>query len=231
MKIKKIVAAIAAAAVAVSAMAVTVSAETIGTAAIYLADESWAAQQYWGGAADAEGNMGIASVTPAEITGDGTYTTSIEFTDAMGHGQFFGLCTDIAGTGDGAEESTFADYPDAVLAITSVKADGNEVLGNAEAPDINDSGLMRVNIFNPCAGAELNYAYDLDWTSGIKKIEVTFTVTGMGVAADTAADTTADTTAETTETTSTATGNTSAAVILSVMAVAGAAAVAAKKRK
>ncbi|MGN0603048.1 MAG: hypothetical protein ACI4I2_03650 [Oscillospiraceae bacterium] len=227
MKIKKIVAAIAAAAVAVSAMAVTVSAETIGTAGIYLADEAWGVQ-YWGGATDAEGNMGIASVTPAEITGDGTYTTSIEFTDAMGHGQFFGLCTDIAGTGDGAEESTFADYPDAVLAITSVKADGNEVLGNAEAPDINDSGLMRVNIFNPWAPAELNYAYDLDWTSGIKKIEVTFTVTGMGAAADTTADTAP---AETTETTSTATGNTSAAVILSVMAVAGVAAIAAKKRK
>lgn len=61
-----------------------------------------------------------------------------------------------------------------------------------------------------------------------------------GVPADTAADTTADAAADTTEdapaadtaaTTATATGNTSAAVIVSVMAVAGAAAIAAKKRK
>ena len=61
-----------------------------------------------------------------------------------------------------------------------------------------------------------------------------------GVPADTAADTTADAAADTTEdapaadtaaTTATATGNTSAAVIVSVMAVAGAAAIVAKKRK
>ena len=61
-----------------------------------------------------------------------------------------------------------------------------------------------------------------------------------GVPADTAADTTADAAADTTEdapaadtaaTTATATGNASAAAIVGVMAVAGAAAIAAKKRK
>ena len=52
-------------------------------------------------------------------------------------------------------------------------------------------------------------------------------------AADTAADTTTEEApaADTAATTATATGNTSAAVIVSVMAVAGAAAIAAKKRK
>ena len=52
-------------------------------------------------------------------------------------------------------------------------------------------------------------------------------------AADTAADTTTEDApaADTAATTATATGNTSAAVIVSVMAVAGAAAIAAKKRK
>lgn len=235
MTLKKIIAAVAAAAVSASMLAISASAETIGTAGIYLADETWGAQQYWGGAADADGNMGIASVTNAEITGDGTYTASIEFTDAMSYGQFFGLCTDIEGTGDGAETSAFAAYPDAVLAITGLKADGVEVKGcNSEAPDINDSGLMRVNIYNPWADASLNYAGDLDWTSGIKSVEVTFTVTGTGITADAAADTaveTAEAPAADAETTSTATGNTTAAVILSVMAVAGAAAVAARKRK
>ena len=217
MTLKKIIAAVAAAAVSASMLAISASAETIGTAGIYLADESWGAQQYWGGA------------------GDGTYTASIEFTDAMSYGQFFGLCTDIEGTGDGAETSAFAAYPDAVLAITGLKADGVEVKGcNSEAPDINDSGLMRVNIYNPWADASINYAGDLDWTSGIKSIEVTFTVTGTGITADAAADTaveTAEAPAADAETTSTATGNTTAAVILSVMAVAGAAAVAARKRK
>ena len=52
-------------------------------------------------------------------------------------------------------------------------------------------------------------------------------------AADTAADTTTEEApaADTAATTATATGNTSAAVIVSVMAVAGAAAIVAKKRK
>lgn len=219
MKMKKIIAAVAAAAMTAAMLAIPASAETIGTAGIYLADETWGAQQYWGGAIDAEGNMGLASVTNAEITGDGTYTASIEFTDAMSYGQFFGLCTDIAGTGDGAETSAFADYPDAVMQITSVKADGVEVNGTSDAPDINDSGLMRVNIYNPWADASINYAYDLDWTSGIKKIDVEFTITGMGTPA---ADTTTD---------SATTGNTAVAVIASVMAVAGIAAIASKKRK
>lgn len=227
MKMKKIIAAIAAAAMSAAMLAIPASADTIGTAGIYLADETWGAQQYWGGAIDADGNMGIKSVTNAEITGDGTYTCSIEFTDPMAKGQFFGLCTDIAGTGDGADGSVFVDYPDAVMAITSVKANGTEISGNAAAPDINDSGLMRVNIYNPWGDASINYASDLDWTVDCTSIEVTFTITGMGGAAPAAeAVPAADT-----DTTSATTGNTAAAVIVSIMAVAGAAMVATRKRK
>ncbi|MBQ8176393.1 MAG: hypothetical protein IJ035_05085 [Oscillospiraceae bacterium] len=172
--IKKIAAACTACA-AVATMALPVSAvETIGSASIYLADETWSSQVYWG---DSKDNIGIASVIPAEITGDGTYTTSVEFENAMDYGCFFSLNSDIKGTGS----SSFADYPDAEITITSVKADGKEISGNASIADINDDGFMRVNIFDPLTDADGNYADSLEWTSGIKSMEVTFTVTGTGI--------------------------------------------------
>lgn len=173
---------------AVSLMSVSVSADNnnakIGTAAIYLADETWSEQQYWGEKSSV--NLGIASAKLAEITGDGTYTASVEFTDIMKYGQFFGLYTDMAGTGSGSENSSFADYPEAKMAIVSVKADGTEIAGNADAPDINnESGLISISIFDPWAeDASQNYAYSLDWSEGIKTIEVTFTVTGTGIPED-----------------------------------------------
>lgn len=162
-------------AIAVSAMSIPAAAvETIGSASIYLADETWSSQVYWGNSKD---DIGIASVTPAEITGDGTYTTSVEFENAMEYGCFFCLNSDIKGTGSGS----FADYPDAEIIITSVKADGKEISGNSSIADINDNGFMKVNIFDPLTDAGSNYANSLDWTSGIKSMEVTFTVTGTGV--------------------------------------------------
>lgn len=172
--IKKI-AAVCTACAAFSAMAMPASAvEKIGSASIYLADETWSSQVYWG---DSKDNVGIASVTPAEITGDGTYTTSVEFENAMDYGCFFSLNSDIKGTGS----SSFADYPDAEITITSVKVDGKEISGNASIADINDDGFMRVNIFDPLTDADGNYADSLEWTSGIKSMEVTFTVTGTGI--------------------------------------------------
>ena len=173
--IKKIMSVCAAGAVAFSAMALPASAvKTIGSASIYLADETWSSQVYWGNSND---NIGIASVVPAEITGDGTYTTSIEFEKAMDYGCFFSLNSDIKGTGSGS----FADYPDAEITITSVKADGKEISGNNAIADVNDGGFMKVSIFDPLTDADENYANSLEWTSGIKSMEVTFTVTGTGV--------------------------------------------------
>ncbi len=172
--IKKI-AAVCTAFAAFSAMTLPASAvETIGSASIYLADETWSSQVYWGNSKD---NIGIASVIPAEITGDGTYTTSVEFENAMDYGCFFSLNSDIKGTGS----SSFADYPNAEITITSVKADGKEITGNSSIADINDDGFMKVNIFDPLTDADGNYADSLDWTSGIKSMEVTFTVTGTGI--------------------------------------------------
>lgn len=177
MNFRKILAAAATGAFALSAITTIVSAETIGSASIYLADETWSSQVYWGNGTDGKDTIGIASVSPAEITGDGTYTTSVEFEKAMDYGYFFCLNSDIKGTGSGS----FADYPDAEMCITSVKADGKEISGNKSIADINDNGYMIINIFDPLTDASANYADSLEWTSGIKSMEVTFTVTGTGI--------------------------------------------------
>lgn len=177
MNFRKILAAAATGAFALSAITTTVSAETIGSASIYLADETWSSQVYWGNGTDGKDTIGIASVSPAEITGDGTYTTSVEFEKAMDYGYFFCLNSDIKGTGSGS----FADYPDAEMCITSVKADGKEISGNKSIADINDNGYMIINIFDPLTDASANYADSLEWTSGIKSMEVTFTITGTGI--------------------------------------------------
>ncbi|MBQ5318316.1 MAG: hypothetical protein J6K17_04425 [Oscillospiraceae bacterium] len=162
---------------AVSLTSVIAYAESIGSASIYLADETWSNQVYWGSGLNSKDTIGIASVTPVEITGDGTYTTSVKFKEAMDYGFFFCLSSDIKGTG----KNTFADYPDAEISIESVKADGKEITGNSNIAAVNDDGFMRVSIFDPLNDASENYAYSLDWTSGIKSMEVTFTVTGTGV--------------------------------------------------
>lgn len=238
MKIKKIIAAVAAAAMSISMLAFNTSAEDIGTFGIYMADEAWAVQ-YWGGDLTAEGNTGIKSVTNATITGDGTYTASIEFESPMTMGTFFGLCSDIAADGKDAA-STFKDYPDAKVVIDSFMADGNAVAGNKEVAQMNDSGLMRINLFNPWADASVNYLPSLDWSAGCSKIDVTFTITGMGggaavaevapAAETTTAETTAAPAADST-TPSATTGNTAVIAIVAMMAVAGTAVIVTKKRK
>ncbi len=177
MNFKKILSVTTAAALSLSVTALTVSAESIGSASIYLADETWSTQVYWGEGLNGKNTVGIAAVTPVEITGDGTYTTSVEFTEEMNYGQVFCLNSDIKGTGD----SSFADYPNAEMSIVSVKADGKEVQGNASVQDVNDNGFMKINIFDPMVDASENYVYKSDWTSGIKSVEVTFTVTGTGI--------------------------------------------------
>ena len=177
MNFKKILSVTTAAALSLSVTALTASAESIGSASIYLADETWSTQVYWGEGLNGKNTVGIAAVTPVEITGDGTYTTSVEFTEEMNYGQVFCLNSDIKGTGD----SSFADYPNAEMSIVSVKADGKEVQGNASVQDVNDNGFMKINIFDPMVDASENYVYKSDWTSGIKSVEVTFTVTGTGI--------------------------------------------------
>ena len=185
MLIKKVISA-AAAVMAAGALAFSVFGKGIGTAGVYSADVYWDVQ-FWGGAADAEGNMNIASVTNAEITGDGVYTASIEFAYPLSYGQYFALGTSFKGEGEG-KDSYFADYPDAKISILSVKADGVEIKGSP-VPDVNAESSMRVYIYNPWADDNLNYADDLDWTQGVTEIEVTFEITGLDKKAETTVQT------------------------------------------
>ncbi len=228
MKIKKIIAAVAAAAIAVSTMAVTAFAGyTIpeGSVVIGYGDGGWTVGG-WG-----KDNDAIETYcTPVAITGNGTYTVKVDNGAPVEGIGAMGLCynsTDIAVGFD----------------VTSVKFDGTEytLLGSSYTND--EDGGRRTNICNPWAKMEdkedhislnpSNATADLvgqanigTWTT----CEVTFNVYGM--ANDAAgATTTSDAPAADNNTESSGTGNTAAMAIVSVMAIAGVAAIAAKKRK
>ena len=241
MKIKKIVAAIAAAAVAVSTMAVSAFAAqntdslADGTAYLNINDSEWS---------DFD-----ATWENVQITGDGDYTVSMTGADGIALAQFNAL---EVKNGETFFNRTYT------ITVTSIMINGTEqkiadgYTCSADANAIN----TRVNLYNEwnspseevsddgnvdCRAADGDFmsksATMIDSScleAGTNDIVVKFTVAGTGV--DAAADTTADTAettdaAETTETTSTATGNASAAAIAAVMAAAGVAAIAAKKRK
>lgn len=241
MKIKKIVAAIAAAAVAVSTMAVSAFAAqnadsfADGTAYLNINNSEWS---------DFD-----ATWENVQITGDGDYTVSMTGADGIALAQFNAL---EVKNGETFFNRTYT------ITVTSIMINGTEqkiadgYTCSADANAIN----TRVNLYNEwnspnedvsddgnvdCRAADGDVmsktATMIDSScleAGTNDIVVKFTVAGTGV--DAAADTTADTAettdaAATTETTSTATGNASAAMIAAVMAAAGVAAIAAKKRK
>ena len=242
MKIKKIVAAIAAAAVAVSTMAVSAfaaqSTDSLadGTAYLNINLSDWSEFD--------------ATWENAEVTGDGTYTVSMTGADGINIGQFNAL--EIK-NGETVFNRTYT------VTVDSIKINGVEQkIGEGYTCSADGVGLTtRVNLYNewntPNEDVSNDGAVDCRAADGdvmsktarmidascletaTNDIEVTFTVAGTGAAAaaDTAADTSETTEAApaTTETTSTATGNTSAAMIAAVMAAAGVAAIAAKKRK
>ncbi len=240
MKIKKIVAAIAAAAVAVSTMAVSAFAAqntdslADGTAYLNINLSDWSEFD--------------ATWENAEITGDGTYTVSMTGADGINIGQFNAL--EIK-NGETVFNRTYT------VTVDSIKINGVEQkIGEGYTCSADGVGLTtRVNLYNewntPSEDVSDDGAVDCRAADGdvmsktarmidascletaTNDIEVTFTVAGTGAAAEATADTaeTTEAPAETTETTSTATGNASAAAIAAVMAVAGVAAIAAKKRK
>ena len=247
MKIKKILAAVAATAVAVSTMAVSAFAAqdtsglADGTAYLNLNTADWAAFD--------------AEWTNAEVTGDGTYTVSMKAASPVDLGQFNAL--EIM-NGETKFGTTY------VVTVDSIKINGVEVK-TAEGFTCSADGAgvtTRVNIYNEWNSPDdsaTNPNGDLDQRAadgdimsksarmvasmddmaGTETMEVTFTVSGIGGAAAPAEETTdaADTTdaaeapaADTAPTTTAATGNVPVAVMVSVMAVAGAAVVATKKR-
>ena len=240
MKIKKIVAAIAAAAVAVSTMAVSAFAAqntdslADGTAYLNINDSEWS---------DFD-----ATWENVEITGDGEYTVSMTGAGGIALAQFNAL---EVKNGETFFNRTYT------ITVTSIMINGVEQkIGEGYTCSADGAAInTRVNLYNEWNSPNEDVADDgnvdcraadgdvmsktatmIDSScleAGTNDIVVTFTVAGTGAAAEATADTaeTTEAPAETTETTSTATGNASAAAIAAVMAAAGVAAIAAKKRK
>ena len=243
MKIKKIIAAAAAAVVAVSTMAISAFADdtyhaylNVQTNPGWIYRDAWDSDQYgrdvagWdysklaanGEAADIAGTF-----TDVEITADGTYKVSLTGADLSGEEKFSQLYVST-------------DIPMGNATVTNVKVtiDGQEkyTFDEAYQADADKKSYVDfhvINIWNDDLGGDEGlFGYMMPNDS----VEIEFTISGLGSgeAASNEADTAeapAETPAETTTTTSPTTGNVPAAVMVSVMAVAGAAAVVSKKRK
>ncbi len=236
MKLKKIIAAIAASAVAISTMAITAFADT--TYHAYLGVQTnpgWIYRNAWndatygkdvdgwdysklakdGAAADIGGTF-----TDVEFTTDGTYKVSLTGADLSSEELFslLFISTDIP--------------VDAGVSITNVKViiDGSTKYTFDEGYIPEDTGdyiqVQARNIWNDDLGKEDGL---FGYTMPTDSVEMEFTVSGLGSSA--AADTGAADTGAADTTTSPTTGNVPAAVMVSVMAVAGTAAVVSRKRK
>ncbi len=209
MKLKKIIAAVAAAAVAVSTMAINAFAAEEYTAKLGFADTAWTFQDW-------EANT--------TVTGDGQYT--IESTLVAGAADFGVFVIDI--------EGMFAGSPEATAVLDKIEVDGAELSFDASKivyGDVEEKGNYRIEIFNTYGTTKDNPGVN-QATPITTDLKVTFTVSGLGGAAEDAAPAeTAEAPAVEATTDAPATGNAPVAVMVSVMAVAGAAAIAAKKRK
>lgn len=237
MKLRRIAAVAAASAMALSAVAATASAYEY-TAFLMFTDIDW----LWG-------NWDAGKATDATITGPGTYTVSLDNTQAEntmsatnGANVF---CVDIVGG--------YADLADFDVTLDSIKADGVDVPFDPEKicyGDIEEKGNYRIEIQNAYGltgdMSDPHYgAIDAASFSAAEKIEVTFTISDPNGAAEEAAPEETEAAVEETEaapaeeaaeapaadttTPSTATGNTSAAALAGVMVTAAAAALIAKK--
>lgn len=217
MKLKKIIAAAAAAAVSLSAMAVNVFAADSYNAKLGFADTAWAVQDW---------------DSFVEVTGDGQYT--LESTAVAGASDFGVFVIDI--------EQMFAGAPEATAVLDKVEVDGEEISFDAAKiiyGDVEEKGNYRIEIYNQY-GDTKNDSPVNQATAISSSLKITFTVSGLGggeaASAETEAPVAADTPAETApaadnNTQSAATGNAPAAVMITVMAAAGIAAAASRKRK
>jgi len=199
MKLRKILAAVAASAVAVSAMAVTASAVdaqgTDGEALIAFAGGDWTAQ-YW-----ADGAEWASVEETVIITGDGSYSVTVT---AKSTGVDEETGEDYVA--DGTTDIAFAAlqvvngetlFPGMVITIDSVELDGNAVtLNGTPYTSSDDAVTTRVNLFNEWVSTLPEDARTADglaadatptamdkacgaWTT----MTVNFTVTGAGAGA------------------------------------------------
>ena len=230
MKIKKIVAAIAAAAMAVSMAAVNAFAATVTLDSEY--GGAWAASST------------IPKADLEAIGGDVKVTLTVETYDPIGNAEQFLIApmdydngwTRIASLTDGNVHCTQASMNivaknDGFICVPNGTTTIEFVVDSEAISGMGDSGLsfQLCNVIVKSAdleagtpGASFTFVTD-DEGSAYSRGE--FDPFAGGAAADEAPA------ADTAPTTSATTGNVPAAVMVSVMAVAGAAAVAAKKRK
>lgn len=254
MKIRKILAAAAAAVVAVSAMAVTSSAAFVigeGQAILGFGDSEWKAAG-WG---KGEGEIPLEHFTLADVTGDGTYTVAVDL--SAGYENLVGIedentgemmvYTTAAGIGAmGINLNVNAEdpaYDNVCMNIISVKFDGVETIKEGVVSFTNnEDGGKRANVMNQWSAYDSAKADHItvdsskasavltdfadEWTT----CEVTFEVTGMPAAASAPADTSTGT-ATTPSKDSPDTGVEGIAVIAGLAAVAGGAALISRKRK
>ncbi len=247
MKMSKILAAAAAGAMAVS-MVAAMPASAEGTYHAYLGIQSasftfrnaWDEGQYGKGIAADDGSFYFDHLTgwdgptalnkggtfnDVEITGDGTYSVSLTGDFDFGDDETLNLLF------------ISTDIPlDAGVTISDVKVkiDGSTKYTFDEAylsPDAAEYLTpMAINIWNDDLGkADGLFGYTMPTSS----VEMEFTVSGMSAAAPAETEAAAEETTaapETTNSGSPETGNASAAAVVAVMAVAGAAAVISKKR-
>lgn len=219
MKFGKIFAACAAAAMSISMFAVTAFAEKKDSNTAVLCISAGNNQQWKAG--------DLAGSTDATITGDGQYTVTAKLAEATGTIELILISTDIDvfayGDGSGLAGSGLN------LKVDSVKVDGNAIAYNGPSEGAfttNDDGTtLRMNILNTWG----NSVNDIASTAAESEISVTFTITGLGTTAS--ADTTAAATTTTTSaaaagttTTSAAAGTTTTAAATTTTAAAGAAA-------
>ena len=240
MKLTKIIGAVAAAALALSSLA-SIPASAADTYHAYIGVQTqnftfrnaWNEASYGLGVTADDGTVWFDQLTgwdgptaldkggdftDVEITGDGTYTVGVKNFD-FGSDEYLNLLF------------VSTDIPldcGATISDVKIKMDGSTVYTFDDAylsPD-EPSYLqpMAINIWNDDLGKQDGlFGYMMPTSS----IEIEFTVSGLPAAS---AETTETPAADTT-TTSATTGNAPIAASVAVMAVAGAAAIASKKRK
>ncbi|MBO6229894.1 MAG: hypothetical protein J6O50_04945 [Ruminiclostridium sp.] len=253
MKLNKLFAGIAASAVAVTSFAVAASAVDAqgpsGQAGIAFADGSWTAQ-YW-----FDGGEWASVPTTATITGNGTYTVSVDAYTATVDEE-----TGDDVTAPGASGLAFAAlqvvdgetlFPGMVITIDSVKFDGTEVALSGTPYTSSDEGITtRVNLYNEWVSTLPDDARTVDGlaadatatpvSNGIgewKTMEVTFTVSGADAAAADSAETEAAPAAGNVDAATDSskgspdTGIADVAAVAGIAVLAGGAFIVAKKRK
>ena len=257
MKLRKIIAALAATTIAASTMAVVASAHE---AFLMYTDNSW----LWGCWNASEFPAGTA-----DITADGTYTVFVDSTlpaaqiEDADTGEMVGctatgaqvFCVDIdglataknAGAGadgyddckTGKEKQAFAEAAGITVSdviVTTTSADGTvtDVAVNQDNVifgDIEGNGKIRIEIFNAYGDTVNAPAVDVADITFDEKIAVTFTIEGVGAAAAEdagAVDTTAPTTGDKQ---SPDTGVEGVAAVAGLAVLAGGAMLVSKKRK